>query len=57
LNKYADQGSQAIDDIGDLNVSPFTDFGTPVEIVEEIFGGREQYITAIKKMQSYLYAV
>lgn len=55
LDKYADQGSMAIDDIGDLNVSPFTDFGTPVEIVEDIFGGRDKYTEAIKEMQSLLY--
>ena len=55
LDKYADQGSMAIDDIGDLNVLPFTDFGTPVEIVEDIFGGKEKYIQAVREMQSFLY--
>ncbi|PIR37703.1 MAG: hypothetical protein COV34_03055, partial [Candidatus Zambryskibacteria bacterium CG10_big_fil_rev_8_21_14_0_10_42_12] len=55
LDKYADQGSMAIDDIGDLNVSPFTDFGTPVEIVEDIFGGKDKYTEAIREMQSLLY--
>jgi type I restriction enzyme, R subunit len=55
LDKYADQGSQAIDDIGDLNISPFTDFGTPVEIVEDIFGGKDKYTEAIREMQSFLY--
>ena len=34
LEKYADQGITAIDDIGDLVVSPFTEFGTPLQIVE-----------------------
>jgi len=56
LEKYADQGSTAIDDIGDLNVSPFTEMGTPVEIVEEIFGGKEKYFNAVKGLQSLLYA-
>jgi type I restriction enzyme, R subunit len=55
LDKYADQGSMAIDDIGDLNVSPFTNFGTPVEIVEDIFGGKEKYTQALREMQSLLY--
>ncbi|MDP3935301.1 MAG: DEAD/DEAH box helicase family protein [Candidatus Giovannonibacteria bacterium] len=55
LDKYADQGSMAIDDIGDLNVSPFTELGTPVEIVG-FFGGRIEYMEAIRKLQSVLYA-
>jgi type I restriction enzyme R subunit len=56
LAKYADQGITAIDGIEDLIVSPFTDFGTPIEIVEEIFGGREQYMEVIKNIESSLYA-
>ena len=56
LDKYADQGSVAIDNIGDLEVSPFTEIGTPVEIVNEIFGGRDQYFGALKELQEKLYA-
>lgn len=56
LQKYADQGITAIDDIGDLMVSPFTVYGTPVEIVEGIFGGREAYIEVIRRIESSLYA-
>lgn len=56
LDKYADQGSVAIDNIGDLEVSPFTEIGTPVEIVNEIFGGRDQYFSALKELQEKLYA-
>lgn len=55
LEKYADQGITAIDDIGDLTVSPFTDYGTPVEIVESIFGGREAYLAAVDEIQKCLY--
>ncbi len=56
LDKYADQGSTAIDDIGDLEVSPFEQFGTPVEIVQDIFGGKEKYMAAVKGLQQVLYA-
>ncbi len=56
LAKYADQGITAIDGIEDLIVSPFADFGTPIEIVEEIFGGRDQYMEVIKNIESSLYA-
>jgi len=55
LAKYADQGITAIDDIGDLVVSPFSDYGTPLEIVEGIFGGRDNYLEVIKNIESTLY--
>lgn len=56
LEKYADQGITAIDDIGDLRVTPFTQFGTPYEIVFDIFGGRDEYLSVIQSVQNYLYA-
>ncbi len=56
LEKYTDQGITAIDDIGDLMVSPFTDFGTPIEIVEDIFGGREAYLEIIRQIEGSLYS-
>ena len=55
LDKYADVGITAIDDIGDLQVSPFVQFGTPVQIVNEIFGGREQYLQMINQIQMSIY--
>jgi len=54
IEKYADQGITAIDDIGDLVVSPFTEFGTPTEIVG-LFGGREKYLAIIKNIQEEIY--
>lgn len=54
--KYADQGIMAIDDIGDLQIAPFDEFGTPYEIVEGIFGGREKYLRAVKEVQQAIYA-
>ena len=54
IEKYADQGITAIDDIGDLMVSPFPEFGTPTEIVG-LFGGREKYLTVIKNIQEEIY--
>lgn len=56
LDKYADQGILSIDEIRDLKVKPFTDFGMPYEIVNDIFGGRDEYIDMINQMQQYLYA-
>jgi type I restriction enzyme, R subunit len=56
LAKYADQGITAIDDIGDLQVSPFDAFGTSVEIVDGIFGGREKYLGVVRELQLALYS-
>jgi type I restriction enzyme R subunit len=56
LEKYADQGITAIDDIKDLEVTPFSSFGTPVQIVNDIFGGRDQYLMVVQKIQAALYA-
>lgn len=55
LDKYADIGITAIDGIGDLQVFPFTQFGTPVQIVNEIFGGRESYLQVINQIQTSIY--
>jgi type I restriction enzyme R subunit len=55
FEKYAENGITAIDDIGDLQVSPFSEYGTPVEIIE-LFGGREAYMQAIREIQRQLYA-
>jgi type I restriction enzyme R subunit len=56
LEKYADQGLHAIDDIGDLEVSPFDQYGTAMEIVDDIFGGKENYQKAVDDIQEHLYA-
>lgn len=55
LEKYADQGITAIDGIEDLEVSPFTVFGTPIEIVNEIFGGRTTYMEVVRQIEMSLY--
>jgi len=56
LEKYADQGITAIDDIGDLSVRPFIQFGTPFQIVNDIFGGREKYLAVLHQIQQQIYA-
>jgi len=54
LNKYADVGLKAIEDMDVLRVQPFDQFGTPVEIIR-MFGGKEKYLEALREMQSLLY--
>ena len=57
IEKYAQEGSVAIDGIEDLRVSPFIQFGTPIEIVNDIFGGRESYMQMVSELQKELYKV
>lgn len=56
VEKYAEEGITAIDDIGDLTVSPFTDYGSPIEIVS-LFGGPEGYRAMVKGIEEALYSV
>lgn len=56
LEKYADQGITAIENPAVLHVLPFSNFGTPYEIINDIFGGREKYFAAVKEVQEALYA-
>ena len=56
LEKYADQGITAIENPEVLHVSPFIQFGTPYQIINDIFGGREQYFSAVKGLEEIIYA-
>lgn len=55
LDKYADQGFTAIETIEVLKLDPFTEIGTPVELVKS-FGGRDNYLQAINQIQDAIYA-
>ncbi|MDE2589545.1 MAG: restriction endonuclease, partial [Patescibacteria group bacterium] len=55
LEKYSEEGIEHIEDIEILNVQPFETFGTPVQILNDIFGGRDQYLRAVKELEHYLY--
>ncbi|MDC0922346.1 DEAD/DEAH box helicase family protein [Candidatus Pelagibacter sp.] len=55
LEKYSDTGIENIEDIGILNVSPFNELGTAVEIIS-VFGGKEEYINAVTKLKNAIYA-
>ncbi len=54
LRKYADEGIASIEDTQDLKVRPFTDIGTPVEIVK-MFGGKEGYFAMLAELKKELY--
>jgi type I restriction enzyme R subunit len=55
LEKYADEGIQQIEATQILTINPFTDFGTPVEIVKK-FGGMDGYQKAIHELEAALYS-
>jgi type I restriction enzyme, R subunit len=57
LEKYADEGIENIENLAVLTLKPLSDFGSTVEIVNGIFGSREQYMQAIKELENELYQI
>lgn len=54
LDKYASEGIEDIEELTVLKVEPFTNLGTPAEIVG-FFGGRENYLNALKELELEIY--
>lgn len=55
LDKYADEGIRTIEDAKILKLKPFSDIGTPMEIINEVFGGKENYETAVQELEQELF--
>ena len=55
LDKYADEGVGQIEETQVLTVAPFTQFGTPLEIVRG-FGGTDKYQEAVRELKRSLYS-
>ena len=55
LDKYADEGIASIEETQILTINPFTDFGTPMEIIK-MFGNVEQYHQAVSELEQAIYA-
>jgi len=55
LDKYADIGIEEVEDPRILKVQPINQLGTPLEIID-LFGGREQYMEAIRELEAAIYA-
>ena len=55
LDKYADEGIMQIEETSILTISPFTEMGTPMEIVRS-FGGHDAYLKAIQNLETALYS-
>ncbi|HNR13398.1 MAG TPA: DEAD/DEAH box helicase family protein [Thermodesulfobacteriota bacterium] len=55
LDKYADEGIGHIEEPQILSVTPFTQFGTPIEIIRT-FGGMDAYQDAVRELEQALYS-
>ena len=55
LDKYADEGVAHIEETQILTIAPFTEFGTPLEIIRA-FGGLGQYQQAVGELEQALYS-
>jgi type I restriction enzyme R subunit len=54
LDKYADQGVVSLEDKNILQLAPFAEMGTKVELIRS-FGGKRQYEAAIAELERFLY--
>jgi len=54
LEKYADEGIDDIESIEILKVKPFTDIGSPIEIIST-FGSKSAYMEAVHDLENELY--
>ena len=54
LTKYSDEGVLTIDDANVLRIQPFTDLGTPVQLINS-FGGRDAFVEAARNLQNAIY--
>jgi type I restriction enzyme R subunit len=55
LDKYADKGVQAIENTKVLKLRPFSDIGTPMEIINDVFGGKDKYEAAVQDLEKELF--
>lgn len=55
LDKYADEGISSLESAKILRLEPFKNMGTPVEIINNIFGGKERFENAIQELEQELF--
>jgi type I restriction enzyme R subunit len=55
LDKYADEGITTIENKKVLKLKPFDSIGTPVEIINDVFGGKAKYEQAIQELEYELF--
>ncbi len=55
LDKYADEGISPIEETQILTIAPFSQLGTPIELIRS-FGGLDKYQHALHELQQALYS-
>ena len=55
LEKYSDNNELELTDTKILELNPFNEYGSPMEIVD-VFGGKDKYIEVVEKLENELYA-
>jgi type I restriction enzyme, R subunit len=55
LDKYADEDIRGIENFKVLNLKPFNELGTPMEIINNVFGGKANYEKALEELEQELF--
>lgn len=55
LEKYSDNNELELTDTKILELNPFNEYGSPMEIVD-VFGGKDKYIEVVEELENELYA-
>lgn len=55
LDKYADEGILTIESSKVLKLTPFDKMGTPVEIINDVFGGKANYENALMELEREIF--
>jgi len=55
LDKYADEGIGPLENAKILKLEPFSEIGTPMEIINQLFGSKNNYEKAIQELEQELF--
>lgn len=55
LDKYANEGIGSLESAKVLRLDPFKSMGTPVEIINNIFGGKDRFESAVQELEQVLF--
>ncbi len=55
LDKYADEGVRTMENAKVLKLKPFNEMGTPMEIINRVFGGKADFENAVHELEQELF--